>query len=65
MILYTTHCPRCRVLENALSSKGLSYETCEDVQKMLDLGLTEAPALDVDGKVLNYSEAMKYIMEEM
>jgi hypothetical protein len=30
IVLYTTHCPKCRVLEKKLSDKGVKFETCED-----------------------------------
>ncbi len=65
MILYTTHCPRCRMLEAALASKNIAYETCEDVQKMKELGFTEVPVLEIDGRRLSCGEAMKYVMEEL
>lgn len=65
MTLYTTHCSRCRVLEAALKNKNVTYETCEDVDKMEELGLMAAPALEVNGKLLQYDEAMKYVMEEI
>lgn len=63
MTLYTTHCPRCRVLEAALKSKDIPYDICEDVDTMESLGFTEAPMLEVGGKYLNYTDAMKFIME--
>ena len=63
MVLYTTHCSRCRVLEAALKSKNISYETCEDVDKMVELGFMSAPVLEIDGKYLKYDEAMKHVME--
>lgn len=65
MTLYTTHCSRCRVLEMALISKNVQFDTCEDLDKMAELGMTSAPALEVDGKLLSYEEAMKYVMEEI
>ena len=65
MTLYTTHCPRCRVLEAALASKGAAYDTCDDAQKMIELGFTEAPVLEVGDRRLSYAEAMKYVMEEL
>ena len=37
----------------------------EDIDKMEELGLMAAPALEVDGKLLQYDEAMKYVMEEI
>lgn len=65
LVLYSTGCPKCRVLEAALNKKNVSYEKCEDVQTMIDMGLAEAPVLKIDDKILSYNEAMKYVMEEM
>lgn len=63
MVLYTTHCTRCRALEAALKNKNIQYEVCEDVDKMIDLGFMSAPILEVDGQYMKYDEAMKYVME--
>ena len=30
MILYTTGCPKCRILEKKLSDKGIGFEKCDD-----------------------------------
>lgn len=65
VILYSTGCPKCRMLEAALKKKDISYEKCEDVQAMIDMGLSEAPALNIDDKILTYTDAMKRVMEEM
>ena len=62
MILYTTHCPKCRVLEAALQAKGVPYEVCEDIKEMQRIGLVSAPALNVLGELLDYSAAMNYVM---
>ena len=32
---------------------------------MIDMGLSEAPALKIDDKILTYTDAMKCVMEEM
>lgn len=65
MTLYTTHCPKCRILEAGLKSKNAMYEVCEDVHKMEELGFMSAPVLEVNGRYLPYDEAMKYVMEEI
>ena len=65
MTLYTTHCPKCRALEAALKKKNATYDSCDDISKMQELGFMSAPILEVDGKFLKYNEAMKYAMEEL
>ena len=32
--LYTTHCPRCVVLESKLKQKDIKYTSCEDIDIM-------------------------------
>ena len=55
--LYTTHCPKCRVLETKLNKAGVKYKTSEDIQKMLELGFKSAPVLDVNGEIYLFKEA--------
>lgn len=63
IVLYTTGCPKCRTLEAAMKRKEMQYETCGDVNKMIELGFMEAPILQIGEKMLPYNEAMKYVME--
>lgn len=59
--LYSTHCPKCRVLETKLKQKNVEYVECTDVDKMIELGITSAPCLDVDGKMLDFPSAVKWV----
>ena len=61
IILYTTHCPKCRVLDAKLHLSDIEFETCEDVDKMQSLGITSAPVLGVDDKLLSFKEAVDWI----
>lgn len=58
---YTTNCPKCSVLKNKLDTKHITYDTCEDSSIMLQKGITSAPALEVDGKIFNFKDAIKFI----
>lgn len=64
VILYSTHCPKCRVLETKLNQKNIEYEECNDIEEMLKLGIQEAPQLEVDGKLMTFSEAVKWANEK-
>ena len=64
IIFYTTGCPRCHVLESKLNSKGISYEVFDDKDKMIDMGLTNVPVLEVDGNRMNFKEAVDWINKE-
>lgn len=61
IIFYSTHCPRCRVLEMKLKQKNIQYQTNTNVDEMLDKGIKEAPMLEVDGQLLNFAAAVKWI----
>lgn len=59
--LYSTHCPRCHVLETKLRQKNIQYQVVDDVDKMLALGIKEAPQLSVDGAMMSFGEAIKWV----
>ena len=62
--IYTTAtCPKCKILKKKMDAKGIEYEECRDEEKMRDLGIMSVPVLSVDGKLLDFSEAYKYIDE--
>lgn len=61
IVFHSSHCPRCLILEKKLKEKGVQYEENNDVQVMLDKGLEMAPALEVDGKMMDFKEAIKWI----
>lgn len=63
IILYSTHCPRCKVLETKLQKKNISYIEETDVQKMLSLGVKAAPALGIDDKILSFKEAVDWVKD--
>lgn len=64
VILYTTHCPRCKVLAAKLDKANISYEVIEDIEELIEAGFHSAPALKVDGKLMNFTEANKWIGEQ-
>ena len=61
VILYSTHCPKCRVLETKLKQKGIDYEEVNDVELMMQKGFMTAPKLEVDGVVYDFKEAVEWI----
>ena len=60
-MLYTTHCPKCKILEKKLNDKNIKYDTCEDVKVMQSLGITSVPVLMVDDKKMNYYDAIQFV----
>lgn len=63
IILYTTNCPKCQVLETKLNAKHIDYEKFTDVQAMLKKKIVSAPMLEVDGKLMEFGEAVKWVNE--
>lgn len=59
--LYSTGCPKCIVLTKKLDSAGITYDVFDDVGKMIEMGMTTVPMLEVDGKIMNYKEAIDWI----
>lgn len=64
--LYSTGCPKCKVLKKKLEGSGKEYEVIEDlveVNKFADEhNLREAPILVTEtGETLNFKEALQYI----
>lgn len=61
VILYTSGCPKCDILKKKLDDKNIEYSVFNNIDKMIEMGLNEVPVLDVDGKRMNYIEAVKWI----
>lgn len=61
IILYTTHCPKCKVLESKLNAANLSYTVCDDIDKIMEKGKMSVPLLEVDGVVYEFKEAVDWV----
>ena len=61
--LYTTHCPKCKVLTKKLTEKNIEYIEFTDVDKMIKMGFDIMPMLEVDGVVMDFGTANKWINE--
>ena len=54
--LYTTHCPRCKVLKAKLDGENIDYEVVEGEEAIREKGFVTTPLLEVDDKVLTFAE---------
>ena len=63
VVLYTTGCPKCKVLEKKLRDKGIEFQVENDVDLMIEKGYLMAPVLVVDGKEYEFGEAVKWVNE--
>lgn len=59
--LYSTHCPKCNVLEKKLKQKNISYEEVNDIEKMKEKGYLSVPVLEVDGVSMDFKTASDWI----
>ena len=61
VVMYSTGCPKCKILKKKLDEKKVVYEEETDVEKMKSKGIDRVPVLEVDGKLFSYSEAVKLV----
>jgi len=63
--MYTTHCPKCNVMERKLKEAYIEFEEIDDNAKVLEvatsLGFTMAPLLEVDGRVMDFKDGIEWI----
>jgi len=63
VVLYSTNCPKCKVLTAKLQQKNINYTEVNDVDLMQSKGFTAVPMLEVDGVIYDFKEAVKWIGE--
>jgi len=63
--LYSTHCPKCSVLEQKLKQKNIPFSIQDDEDEVVKYGrehnIRSAPLLDVDGRAHDFIMAIKFI----
>lgn len=63
VILYSTGCPKCKVLEAKLNVRKIKYQTVTDVDVMESKGFMSVPMFEVDGEIMNYKKAVDWVNE--
>ena len=61
VIMYTTYCPQCKVLEKMLNDKKIEYTQITDIDVMKSKGIQSVPYLEVEGELKNFKESMEWI----
>lgn len=61
VVLYSTHCPKCCVLEKKLQQKNISYKEVNDVEIMKEKEYLTVPVLEVDGISMDFKAANDWI----
>lgn len=64
VIFYSTHCSMCNVLEKKLKAKNIDYTEINDTDIMMGKGIMTAPCLEVDGNIMKFGEAVKWVNEQ-
>ncbi len=62
--LYSTGCPKCKVLKQKLDETGIKYEINENEKVMLSLGITSVPVLSVNGILMDFSDTIKWLKKQ-
>lgn len=67
LTLYTTHCPKCKVLEKKLNEGGYEYIMCDnfDPEVLLNIGYDSVPVLMIDDTPYDFSAAVSLINEDV
>lgn len=60
---YSTNCPKCKVLRTKLDKNNIQYIVNENIDKMIQLGIQSVPALQIDGAILDFGQAIKWLKE--
>ena len=63
VVLYTINCPKCLILDKKLNDKKIEHTICTDESIMEAKGFETLPMLEVDGQIMNYGEAVKWVNE--
>ena len=67
VILYSTDCPKCKILESKLKQKNVAFELVtgeEAVEAISNKGFMSAPMLEVDGVSLEFNAAMIWLQNQ-
>lgn len=63
--LYTTHCPKCNILQQKLDQKQIEYEIVDNEETVVEygksIGILSTPILDVDGMNFDFNNALKWL----
>ena len=60
-VLYSTGCPKCKVLKSKLAAKGILFTEVNDVEEMLNLGIDTVPVLFHNNRRMEFKEAIEWV----
>lgn len=60
--MYSTGCPRCKILEEKLQNKNIDFSIVTDEEIMEKKGIDMVPVLELEnGQMLSFGQAVKWI----
>ena len=59
--VYSTGCPKCKVLIQKLNDKNIPYIICDDIDVMMNKGLRTVPVVEKNGELMSFKEAVKWV----
>lgn len=69
IILYSLHCPKCKVLELKLQKAGIEFTIIDNEDTVVEVGkanhILDVPILQVGDNFYNFTNAVKYINERI
>ena len=57
IVLYSTGCPKCRILESKLKKSKITYYVVTDKDEMIAKGFKNVPVLKVNNEFFDYYKA--------
>ena len=64
IVVYSTHCPRCKILEKTLTDAGIEFSVNENIDIMDRLGIQSVPQMQIyDGELMDFKTAMNWVKE--
>ena len=59
--LYSTGCPKCKVLITKLDSKNINYNVVSDINVIISKGINIVPVLEVDNNLMDFKTAVDWV----
>ena len=63
-VLYSTGCPKCKILKKKLDEKGVEYSEVNDVDAMLALDIDAVPVLIDGNNRMEFKEALDWVKNQ-
>ena len=64
IIIYSTNtCFRCKLVKQMLSQHNVEYTETTDIEAMKEKGFKEVPMMEVDGRILDYSDVLTWLKD--